>query len=97
MLQRSGADYKIKLPVTVTPVAAVSRLEHALSKFEAERYRYRHRLADARRCLASYQPRSGAGLASTAELDLKLQQLAEIEKDLAATGELEEAIDRAAA
>jgi hypothetical protein len=97
MLQRSGADYEIELTVTVTPVGAVSRLEHALSNFEAERHSYRHRLADAQRRLASYKPRVGEGFALAVELELKLQQLAEIEKDLAATGELEEAIDRAAA
>lgn len=97
MLQRSGADYEIELTVTVTPVGAVSRLEHALSNFEAERHSYRYRLADAQRRLASYKPRVGEGFALAVELELKLQQLAEIEKDLAATGELEEAIDRAAA
>ncbi|NTF59460.1 hypothetical protein [Rhizobium rhizogenes] len=53
--------------------------------------------ADAQRRLASYQPRVGEGFALAVELELKLQQLTEVEKDLAATGELEDAIDRAAA
>ena len=59
MLQRTGADYEIELPVTVTPVGAVSRLEHALSNFDCERDNYRHRLADAQRRLTSYHPRLG--------------------------------------
>ncbi len=102
MLQRTGADYEIELPVTVTPVGAVSRLEHALSNFDGERDNYRHRLADAQRRLASYQPRLGEGFALEAEFELKLRELAEIEKDLAATDDAEgdgqaTNIDRAAA
>jgi hypothetical protein len=85
MLQRTGADYEIELPVTVTPVGAISRLEHALSNFDSERDSYRHRLADAHRRLASYRPRLGEGFALERELELKLLELAEIEKDLAAT------------
>ena len=37
MLRRTGADYEIELAVTVTPLGAVSRLEHALSGFERSR------------------------------------------------------------
>lgn len=85
VLQRAGADYEIELPVTVTPVGAVSRLEHALSNFDGERDNFRHRLADAERRLVSYQPRVGEGFALQAELELKVRALAEIEKDLAAT------------
>lgn len=95
MLQRTGADYEIELPVTVTPVGAVSRLEQPLSNFEGERDNYRHRLSDAQRRMASYQPRLGEGSALEAELELKLRELAEIEKDLAATDEAED--DRQAA
>jgi hypothetical protein len=89
MLQRTGADCEIELPVTVTPVGAVSRLEHGLSNFDSERDNYRHRLADAHRRLASYQPRLGEDFALEAELELKLLELAEIEKDLAATEDAE--------
>ncbi len=39
---------------------------------------------------ASYQPRAGEAFAFTAELDLKLEQLAEIEKDFAAADRPEE-------
>lgn len=79
----------IALPVTTTPVGAIARLEHALGGFEAERENYRSRLVDANRRLASYSPRLGETFALEAELDLKLQQLNEIERDLAATEETE--------
>ena len=70
--------------MTVTPLGAISRLEHALDDFEAERERYRQRLADARRRLASYQARDGGDFAFAGELADKRRQLAEIEKSLAA-------------
>ncbi|MET4213884.1 hypothetical protein ABIB95_008737 [Bradyrhizobium sp. LA2.1] len=54
MLMRTGAECEIDLAVTVTPLGAVSRLEHALDDFEGERERFRQRLADARRRLAAY-------------------------------------------
>lgn len=56
-LVRTGADHEIDLPMTVTPLGAVARLEHALEDFEGERERYRQRLDDSRRRLASYQSR----------------------------------------
>jgi hypothetical protein len=51
------ADHEIDLPMTVTPLGAVARLEHAPEDFEGERERYRQRLDDSRRRLASYQSR----------------------------------------
>lgn len=36
LLMRTGADCEIELPVTATPLGAVSRLEHALSGFDHE-------------------------------------------------------------
>ena len=84
MLMRTGADHEIELSVTVTPLGAVSRLEHALGDFEADRERYRQRFADARRRLASYQTRDGGDFAFASELADKRRQLAEIEKSLAA-------------
>ena len=84
VLKRTGADYEIDLPVTVTPLGAVARLEHALSNFEGEQDSYRCRLVDARRRLASYQPRIGEAFAFEAELELKRQELAHLEADLAA-------------
>ena len=40
---------KSSFPMTVTPLGAIARLEHALSNFEGEQENYRHRLADARK------------------------------------------------
>jgi hypothetical protein len=88
MLQRSGAEYEIELPVTVTPIGAIARLEHALADFEGERERYRQRLADARRRLASYESRDGADFAFAAELAEKRRQLAEVKKALAEDSEI---------
>lgn len=84
MLLRTGADYEIELPVTVTPLGAVSRLEHALDDFEGERERYRQRLADARRRLSSYQSRGEGEFAFISELAEKRRQLVEVEEALTA-------------
>jgi N12 class adenine-specific DNA methylase/adenine-specific DNA methylase len=82
-LLRTGADHEIDLPVTVTPAGAVSRLEHALGDFEGERERYRQRLAEAQRRLASYRSREGGEFTFGAELAEKRRQFAEVEKMLA--------------
>ncbi|ULJ82749.1 DEAD/DEAH box helicase family protein (plasmid) [Rhizobium sp. C104] len=84
LLKRTGADHEIDLAVTVTPLGAVSRLEHALGGFEEERERYRHRLVESRRRLASYQSRLGGVFAFSGELADKRRQLAEVERALAA-------------
>ncbi|WP_189342778.1 hypothetical protein, partial [Mesorhizobium sp. M2A.F.Ca.ET.029.05.1.1] len=68
----------------VTPRGAVARLEHALSSFGQDRERYRQRLAEARRRLASYQSRDGGEFAFAGELPEKRRQLAEVEEALAA-------------
>ncbi|MFK4260054.1 lactate dehydrogenase, partial [Agrobacterium tumefaciens] len=83
LLQRTGADYEIELPVTVTPLGAISRLEHALDGFEEERERYRQRLEEYRRRLASYQSRQGGTFALADELAEKRQALREVEEALA--------------
>jgi len=84
MLRRTGADYDVDLAVTVTPLGAISRLEHALSGFEDERERYRHRHDDALRRLASYRSREGGMFAFAEELAEKRAQLVDLEKLLAA-------------
>lgn len=83
-LQRSGADYEIDLPVTVTPLGAISRLEHALDGFDQERERYRQRLEEYRRRLASYQSRKDGTFAFADELAEKRQALREVERSLSA-------------
>jgi N12 class adenine-specific DNA methylase/adenine-specific DNA methylase len=87
MLQRTGAEYEIDLSITVAPLGAVSRLEHALSGFEDEQENYRRRLTDAQKRLGSYSARVGEAFAFAAELELKQAQLAEIETDLASSSE----------
>jgi N12 class adenine-specific DNA methylase len=88
MLMRTGVDHEIELPMTVTPLGAISRLEHALDDFEGERKRYHQRLADARRRLVSYQTRGeGEDFAFASELAEKRRQLAEIEADLASSND----------
>ncbi|MGR7993566.1 Eco57I restriction-modification methylase domain-containing protein [Xanthobacter sp. ZOL 2024] len=83
-LLRTEADDEIDLPITVTPLGAISRLEHALSGFEHEQERYRQRLADANRRLASYQAHGDGGeFAFADELADKHRQLAKVEADLA--------------
>ncbi|MDF2119223.1 DEAD/DEAH box helicase family protein [Roseiarcaceae bacterium H3SJ34-1] len=82
-LFRTGAEVEIELPVTVTPLGAISRLEHALDDFEGERERYRQRLADAHRRLASYRSREDGDFAFAGDLAEKRRQLAEVEKALA--------------
>lgn len=84
MLMRTGADYEIELPVTATPLGAVSRLEHALSGFDHEQVGYRQRLVDAENRLASYRSRQGGEFSFSDELDEKRRQLAEVEMALAA-------------
>ncbi|KJF65685.1 lactate dehydrogenase [Rhizobium nepotum] len=83
LLQRTRADYEIELPVTVTPLGAISRLEHALVGFEEERERYRLRLEEYRRRLASYQSRQGGSFAFADELAEKRRALREVEEALA--------------
>ncbi len=83
-LQRTGADYEIDLAVTVTPLGAVSRLEHALDGFDEERERYRHRLEEARRRLASYRLRESGAFAFADELAEKRRQLRDVDDALAA-------------
>ncbi|MBB3458796.1 N12 class adenine-specific DNA methylase/adenine-specific DNA methylase [Rhizobium sp. BK313] len=83
VLQRTGADYEIDLAVTVAPLGAISRLEHALDGFEEERQQNRHRLEDARRPLTSYRSRDGGSFAFAEELSEKRIQLREVEEALA--------------
>ena len=86
-LRPTGAEFEIELPVTVTSLGAIARLEHALSNFDGERDAYRHRLADARKRLATYGARAGEAFPFEAELGLKRTELAALEAERAATSE----------
>lgn len=83
MLQRTGLEHEIDLPLTITPLGAIARLEHTLASFEDERDRTRQRLDDSRRRLASYQSRQGGDFAFAGELSDKRRQLAEVDQALA--------------
>ena len=84
VLLRNGAADEIDLPITVTPLGAASRLEHAIDGFESERERYRQHLADAQRRLASYKAHGDGGdFAFAGELAEKRRQLAAVEAALA--------------
>ena len=82
-LARTGAETDIDLALTVTPLGAVSRIEHILAGVEDERSQYRFRLDDAKRRLASYQSRQGGEFGFEDELADKRRQLDAIEADLA--------------
>ncbi|RWI14907.1 MAG: lactate dehydrogenase [Mesorhizobium sp.] len=83
VLVRTGAETEIELPVTTTPLGAIARLEHVLASLEEEQERYRRRLSDAERRLASYRSHEGGAFAFSDELADKRRQLAELEKSLA--------------
>ncbi|WP_018240611.1 helicase-related protein [Ensifer sp. BR816] len=84
LLQRTGATQELDLAVTVTPLGAVSRLEHALDGFNEEQERYRHRLHEAERRLVSYRAREGGVFAFADELADKRRQLRDVDEALAA-------------
>ena len=83
LLQRTGADYEIDLAVTVTPLGALSRLEHALSGFDVEQNQYRRRLEEAERRLVSYRSRDGGAFAFADDLKEKRLKLRAIDAQLA--------------
>ncbi|MCW1750199.1 MULTISPECIES: helicase-related protein [Rhizobium] len=83
LLQRTGAGHEIDLAVTVTPLGAVSRLERVLDAFRQERERYRQRLKEFERRLASYRSRQDGAFGFAEELADKHRQLREIEDALA--------------
>ncbi|MBB4189023.1 N12 class adenine-specific DNA methylase/adenine-specific DNA methylase [Sinorhizobium terangae] len=84
VLQRTGATQEIDLAVTVTPLRAIARLEHALNGFEEEREHHRQRLEEARRRLSSYRSREGGSFAFAGELAEKRRRLREVDEALAA-------------
>lgn len=93
LLQRTGTTEELDLPVTVTPLGAVSRLEHALHRFDEDQEHYRLRLHEAEGRLASYRTREGGVFAFADELADKRRQRRDIDQALAAAvrGEASEA------
>jgi hypothetical protein len=82
LLVRTGTRTEIELPVTVTPLGAVARLDHVLGNLEEEQDRARHRRAEAERRLAAYRSREGGTFGFAEELSDKRRQLSEIEDSL---------------
>ncbi len=97
LLQRTSADYEIDLAITVTPLGAISRLEHALEGFDDEQRQYRRRLEEAERRLTSYQSRQGGSFPFADELTEKRRQLTEVEEALANSVREDAEANRAAA
>ncbi|WP_172965747.1 DEAD/DEAH box helicase family protein [Agrobacterium sp. FDAARGOS_525] len=93
LLQRTGADYEIELAITVTPLGAISRLEHGLDGFDGDRLQYRRRLGEAERRLASYRSRDGGAFAFAEELAEKRGRLAEIDEELASAARGDTSLD----
>jgi hypothetical protein len=83
LLQRTGGTQEIDLAVIVTPLGAISRLEHALDGFERERERYRQGLAEYQQRLSFCQPRQGGAFAFADELADRRRQLREVAEALA--------------
>lgn len=84
LLRRTGAEYEIDLAITVTPLGAVSRLEHGLDGFADEQRQYRRRREEAEHRLTSYRSRDGGAFAFADDLREKRRELREIETCLAA-------------
>lgn len=97
VLQRTGCDYEIELAVTVTPLGAISRLEHALDGFENEQRRYYNQLDSAGQRLASYRTRDGGAFSFADELKGKRKELEDVETELANSARLDSGMETAAA
>ena len=84
LIALTGRDEAVKCETDLTPLGLISRLEHALTRFEANLARKRHDRAG--RDLAAVAPsRLGVPFALQNELDEKLAELAAINASLAAT------------
>jgi hypothetical protein len=84
LLQRTGADYDIDLAITVTPLGAISRLEHALEGFDDDQRQFRGRFEEAERLLVSSRSRDGGAFALADDLKGKRLKLRATEAQLAA-------------
>jgi len=84
-LERTDGSAAVQFSAELTALGLVSRLEHALDRFEAELAQHRRSLIENRRRLADYQPRIGLAFDLQGELDAKLADLAALEDSLAKT------------
>ena len=86
-LERTGGCTTLPPVSELTALGLISRLEHALDRFEAELAQQRRSLIENRRRLADYQPRIGHSFEMQGELDAKQADLAALEASLASTAE----------
>lgn len=93
VLERTGGGQGIAVPADLTALGLVSRLEHALDRFDAELAEARRDLADNRRRLADYEPRLGGVFPLAGELAAKQAELAALQDSLARTAKAEEGDD----
>ena len=85
LIALTGRDEAVKCEADLTPLGLVSRLEHALTRFEASLGEMRGVIAQAETWAPSLQSRLGVPFALQSELDDKLAELAAINASLAAT------------
>ncbi len=92
-LERTGGGQGIAVPADLTALGLVSRLEHALDRFDAELAEVRRDLADNRRRLADYEPRLGGAFPLAGELAAKQAELDALQDSLAHTAKADECDD----
>src|SRR5208283_2383269 len=81
----TGRDEAVKCETDLTPLGLISRLEHALTRFEANLAEMRGVIAQAETWAPSLRSRLGVPFGLQGELDDKLAELAAINASLAAT------------
>src|SRR5271165_1118125 len=85
LIALTGRDEALKCETDLTPLGLVSRLEHALTRFEANLGEMRGVIAQAETWAPSLRTRLGVPFALQSELDERLAELAAINASLAAT------------
>jgi len=94
-LERAGGADPVPLAPDLTALGLVSRLEHALDRFEAQLAQNRRSLIENRRRLADYQPRIGHRFELQGELDARQAELDALEESLAKTSADEAGVEDA--
>jgi hypothetical protein len=87
VIDRTGAESEIAFYAETTALGRISRLKHAIDRFDAELAEECRAIVENNRRIVDYQPRLEAGFALAGELASKLAELSELEASLAATTE----------
>jgi N12 class adenine-specific DNA methylase/adenine-specific DNA methylase len=85
LIALTGRDEAVRCGTDLTPLGLISRLEYALTRFEANLAEMRSVIAQAETWAPSLRSRLGVPFALQGELDDKLAELAAINASLAAT------------